>query len=181
LDTEQKSHKRFLLQSWLELEQEFRKGNINPQHENDVVCYLYHALAKRYKKKGFPLYLIKTEDTYNLRQGPMRPDLNLHDRVFVEVKMYPLRDYKSGWKRKQQGIKYTVDKLTKYVAHQKANSSVLLRYPILALWFYKKERGKNKASENHETLFISDELNTLLEKEKKRYSKKATILYGPRR
>ena len=146
MDTEQKSHKRLLQQSWLELEQEYRKGNINPQHENDVVCYLYRALAKRYKKKGFPLYWIKTEDTYNLKQGPLRPDLNLHDRVFLEVKMYQLRAYKQGWKRKQLVIKYTVDKLKKYVAHQKANSRVLLRYPVMAIGLYKKESRKSNES-----------------------------------
>lgn len=142
MDTEQQSYKRFFYQSWLELETEFQKGNINPQHENDVVCYLYHALAKRFKKKGFPLHFIRTEDTRACKDGQMRPDLNLNDRVFVEVKMYSLRNYRQGWKRRQEGIKYTVDKLKQYVAHQKSNSSAKVRYPILAIWFRKRRTKK---------------------------------------
>jgi hypothetical protein len=181
LDTYQRSYKRFFHQSWLELEEEFRKGNINPQHENDVVCYLYYALAKRFKKKGFPLYFIRTEDTRNCEDGQMRPDLNLNDRVFVEVKMYSLRNYGQGWKRRQKNIQYTVDKLKQYVTHQKSNSSVLVRFPILAIWF-KKRRSKSGAVEfDLEDNLITEDLEAKLEKEKKRYSKGATLLYGPRK
>lgn len=160
----------------------FRKGNIDPQHENDVICYLYHALAKRFKKKGFPLYFIRTEDTRNLKGGQMRPDLNLNDRVFVEVKMYPLRDYGRGWKRRQSSIEYNVDKLKQYVARQKSNSSVHVRYPILAIWF-RKRRSKKHTTKSllMKNRFISDSLEEQLEKEKNRYKKEATLLYGPRK
>ena len=182
MDTEQQSYKRFFYQSWLELETEFQKGNINPQHENDVVCYLYHALARRFKKKGFPLHFIRTEDTRACEDGQMRPDLNLNDRVFVEVKMYSLRNYRQGWKRRQEGIKYTVDKLKQYVAHQKSNSSAKVRYPILAIWF-RKRRTKKDASKPYsiQNCFITKDLEEKLDKEKERYSKGATLLYGPRK
>jgi hypothetical protein len=182
LETEQQSYKRFFCQSWLELEEEFRKGNIDPQHENDVVCFLYYALAKRFKKKRFPLNFIRTEDTRNFEDGQMRPDLNLNDRVFIEVKIYSLRNYGQGWKRRQQSIEHNVDKLKQYVAHQKSNSSVRVRHPILAIWF--RKLGAKKDADKSYTLedrFITEDLEGKLEKEKNRYKKDATLLYGPRR
>jgi hypothetical protein len=181
LDSQQQSYKRFFNQSWSELEDEFRKGNINPQHENDVVCYLYYALAKKFKRKGFPLYFIRTEDTRDCRDGQMRPDLNLNDRLFVEVKMYSLRDYREGWKRRQEIIRYTMDKLKQYVTHQKSSSSVKVRIPILAIWFRKPKSKSSVAILDTKDNFITEELEERLEKEKKRYSKGATLLYGPRR
>jgi hypothetical protein len=166
----------------LELEEQFRKGNIDPQHENDLVCYLYYALAKRFKKKGLPLHFIRTEDTRNLKEGQMRPDLNLNDRVFVEVKMYPLRDYGRGWKRRQSSIEYYVNKLKQYVAHQKSNSSILVRHPVLAIWF-RKRRSKKGTTKSllMKNRFISDSLEEQLKKERNRYKKEATLLYGPRK
>lgn len=175
LDTCQKSFKRFLQESWLELEVQYAKGNMYPQHENDVVCYLYYALARRFNAKGFPLHWIKTEDTYNLKKGALRPDLNLGDRVFVEVKMYPLREYNSGWKRKQEGIEYTVGKLKQYVAYEKKNSRNLVRQPVIAVWF------RHRRGELGNQPFISDSLNLKLELERQRINKEATLLFGPRR
>lgn len=174
MDIYQKSFKRFLYESWLELEEEYRKGKVYPRHENDIICYLYHALAKRFNVKGFPLHWIKTEDTYTLKGGQLRPDMNLRDRVFVEVKIYPLREYKEGWKRRQAGIEYTVDKLKQYVDYQKKNSRNLVRQPVLAIWFRKRGEKPNNR------LFIGESLEELLEKEKERYSKEATILFGPK-
>jgi hypothetical protein len=182
LDTDQKSYKRLFQQSWLELEKEFRKGNMNPRHENDIVCYLYHALAKRFKRKGFPLHWIRTEDTRKLRKGQLRPDLNLNDRVFVEVKKYALRDYGKGWKRRQQSIGYNVEKLKQYVAHTKATSSGHVRTPVLAIWFMKSESKKDKRKPTQtEDKLINEDLRKMLERERRRYGSKATLIYGPRK
>lgn len=116
-----------------------------------------------------------------MREGQLRPDLNLNDRVYVEVKMFPLRKYgDNGWKRRQLNMKYNVDKLKQYVAHQESLPSVLKRTPVLAMWF--RKRGTKNVQENSSgSLFISNELNELLEKERKRYSKEATLLFGPRK
>ena len=177
LDTEQQSYKKFFLQSWLELENQYRKGNIDPQHENDVVCYLYHALAKKFAQKRFPLYFIKTEDTRNLKNGSLRPDLNLNDRLFIEVKLYHLRDYRQGWKRRQEVIEYTVDKLKQYVAYQKSISGVHVREPILAVWFRKRKLAGNTNS--GDKYFLNDDLIKKLAAERDRYKGSATILFGP--
>jgi hypothetical protein len=176
LDTEQQSYKRLFIQSWSELEIQYRKGNIDPQHENDVVCYLYHALAKRFIKKGFPLHFIKTEDTKTLKNGSLRPDLNLNNHLFIEVKIYPLRNYQKGWASRQDRIEYTVNKLKQYVAHQKQNSRAHVREPVLAIWFKKRIPEDNRNEDRH---FVSSELIEKLEEERNRYSGKATILYGP--
>jgi hypothetical protein len=182
LDTDQKSYKRLFQQSWLELEKEFRKGNINPRHENDVVCYLYHALAKRFKRKGFPLHRIRTEDTCKLKKGQLRPDLNLDDRVFVEVKRYALRDYGKGWEKKRESIRYYVGKLEQYVAHTRATSSVHVRIPVLAIWFMKRESKKDKRKPTQiEDKLINEDLRKMLERERRRYGSKATLVYGPRK
>lgn len=170
----QKSFKKLLLESWLELEGKYCEGQVNPQRENDVVCYLYHALANRFKDKGFPYHWIKTEDTFTLKNGQLRPDLNLRDRVFVEVKIYPLRKFSKGWKKKQENIEDTVNKLLQYVDYQKNNSKLLLRHPALAIWFRKKGEKPNSQ-------FIDTSLEDLLKIEKEKYKNEVTILFGPRK
>jgi len=177
LDTESKSYARLFQESWNELEQEFRRGNVNPQHENDVVCYLYHALAKRFKSKGFPLHLIRTEDTHTIKRQTLRPDLNLNDRLFVEIKMYTLRKYDEGWDRRKDSIRYYVTKLEKYVNYAKLKTSFRVRRPVLGLWFRKRDRMMELPIE---ALLIPDDLESKLEREKERYKDKATILYGPK-
>ena len=182
LNIEQKSYKRIFQQSWLELEKEFQNGNVNPRHENDVVCYLYYALANAFKKKGFPLYFIRTEDTINFEEESMRPDLNLNNRVFVEVKMYGLSDYRRGWEKRQQNIEYTADKLRQYVAYQRSTSSVLVRHPILAIWFKKRENSTGRSSSySKNDFFLSEDLEKKLNIEKRKYAKEITLLYGPRK
>ena len=178
MSVENKSYSRFFVESWNELENEFRSGNINPQHENDVVCYLYYAFATKLKKKGWPLYLIRTEDTHNIKSQTLRPDLNLNNRLFVEVKMYPLRSYSSGWERKKVGIEYNVKKLEKYVRYTKSKTSIHVRKPILALWFRKRDRANKLPVEDK---LIDSELEKRLETEKERLSNKVLIVYGPRR
>jgi len=177
MSTDWKGYARLFKQCWEELENEFRNNNLNPQHENDVVCYLYYALARKFKKKGWPLYLIRTEDTHNIGKETLRPDLNLNGRLFVEVKMYPLRHYTIGWARRKDGIGYNVWKLEKYVKHTKANTSNLVRRPVLALWFRKHDRDMKLPLED---TLIPDDLHTMLKKEAERYKNKVTILYGPK-
>lgn len=84
--------------------------------------------------------------------------MNLNDRVYIEVKMYPLRKYRDGWKRRQIGIKNNVDKLRQYVAHQESLPSVHKRTPVLAMWF-RRRGAKNWQANSSENLFISDDLN----------------------
>jgi len=178
MSTEGKSYTHFFKESWQELEKQFRREIVNPQQENDVVCYLYHALAKRLQKKGWPLLLIRTEDTRNIRRQLYRPDLNLNDRLFVEVKIYPLRKYGKGWKRRKQNIAYCVNKLEKYVAQVRSSSSVLVRKPVLALWFWKDTHGRNLPVKDR---LVGDELERKLGKERERYKDSVIILYGPKR
>jgi len=176
--TDYRSYKRFFEESWLELEEQFRKEIVNPQQENDVICYLYHALAKRFLKKKWRLSLIRTEDTRHIRRQLLRPDLNLNDLVFVEVKFYPLRNYRKGWMRRRQNIAYYVKKLEEYIADVKSASSINVRRPVLAIWFWKNERKKRFPLE---AKLIDDELERKLEKERDRYKDRVTITYGPRR
>jgi hypothetical protein len=177
MSTDWKSYARFFQDSWKELEKEFRRGNLNPQHENDVVCYLYHALAKRLKKKGWPLYYIRTEDTHNIRKQTLRPDLNLNERLFIEVKMYPLRKYRDGWTRRKNSIRYNVRRLEEYVKHTKATTPFRVRKPVLALWFRKRDREMKMPLED--TLIPSD-LEKMLDDEAERYKDRITIVYGPK-
>lgn len=173
-----RSYKRFFQESWLELEEEFRKENVNPQQENDVVCYLYYALAKRFKKKGLPLYLIRTEDTRYIGRRQLRADINLNDLVFVEVKMYPLRKYGKGWRKKSQNVAYHVRKLEGYKAEVESRTSALVRLPILALWFWKNEEIRTFPLEAR---LIDDDLNKKLEEVSEKYRDRVTIMYGPRK
>lgn len=177
MSTDWKGYARLFKQCWRELEDEFRKGNINPQHENDVVCYLYYSLAKKFKEKGWPLYFIRTEDTHNIRKQALRPDLNLNGRLFVEVKTYPLRRYREGWTRRKNGIRANVSRLQGYVRHTRANTPFKVRKPVLALWF--KKRDRDMSLPLGDTL-IPDDLQEMLEKEAERYKYKVTILYGPK-
>jgi len=172
-----KGYKRLFQESWLELEEQFRNGFVNPQQENDVICYLYHAIAKRFEKKGWALSLIRTEDTRYIRRRRLRPDINLNDRLFVEVKMYPLRKYGKGWKRKMQNIVYHIKKLEEFKVEVESTSSVRVRVPVLALWFWKNEREQTFP---FEAKLIGDELREKLEKVSERYKDRATIIYGPR-
>jgi len=177
MSTDWKSYARFFRESWKELEKEYRNNNINPQHENDVVCYLYYALAKRLKKKGWPLYLIRTEDTRNIKKQTLRPDLNLNDRLFIEVKMYPLRRYQEGWERREKGILYNIQRLEDYVKHTKAETSFRVRKPVLALWFRKRDRDMQLPLED---TLIPEDLKNKLEDEIERYKDTVTIVYGPK-
>ena len=173
-----RSYKRFFKESWLELERQFRNELVNPQQENDVVCYLYYALAKRFDKKKLPLSFIRTEDTRYIGRWWLRPDINLNDRLFVEVRMYPLRKYGKGWKRKKQDIAYHVEKLEDYIIEVQSKTSILVRKPVLALWFWKNEE---KQEFPIETKLIDNELREKLEKVRERYKERVTIMYGPRR
>ena len=177
MSTDWKSYSRFFQDSWSELEDEYRNNNLNPQHENDVVCYLYYALAKRLKMKGWPLYLIRTEDTKYIRKQALRPDLNLNDRLFIEVKMYTLRTYQEGWDRRKRSISYNVKKLEQYVKHTKAKTSIRVRKPVLAIWFKKRDRNMRLPLE--ETLIPKD-LGKKLEGEVQKYKDRVTIVYGPK-
>jgi len=173
-----KSYARLFKESWAELEEEFRRNNLNPQHENDVVCYLYYALAKRLKRKRFPLHLIRTEDTHNIRKQMLRPDLNLNDRLFIEIKMYPLREYSRGWERKRSNIRYNVERLKQYVRHAKAKTPVRVRKPVLALWFRKRDKLLELPIEQ---VLIPEDLEHRIEDEVVKYKDRVTIVYGPKR
>jgi hypothetical protein len=88
--TENKLYARFFQESWKELESRFRKSLVYPQQENDVVCYLYYALAKRFEKKRrtegkdwLSLDYIRTEDTIKLKNQRCRVDINVGDRLFI--------------------------------------------------------------------------------------------------
>jgi hypothetical protein len=181
MNTEYRSYKRFFQESWLELEKGFRKGKINPQQENDVVCFLYHALAKRLEKKNWELYLIRTEDTRHIgRSRVLRADLNLNDRLFIEARMYEPRKYGGkGWKTRKEGISYHVRKLEQYAAEvRKSTPSVKERKPVLALWFWKNERKKRYPIKDK---LIDEHLEKKLARERERYKNRVTTIYGPRR
>lgn len=177
MSTNWKSYARFFHESWSELEKEYRKNNINPQHENDVVCYLYYAMARKLKKKRWPLHLIRTEDTKYIRKQALRPDLNFNDRLFVEVKMYGLREYGEGWDRRKRNISHTAKKLEKYVRHTRAKTSYRVRKPILAIWFRRRDRNMQLSFE--ETL-IPPDLEKKLDDEVQKYKDRVTIVFGPR-
>jgi hypothetical protein len=180
LSTEYKSYKRFFEESWRELEQQFRRGVVNPQQENDVVCYIYHEMAKRLRRKNWLLSYIRTEDTRNIKGEKLRADINLRDRLFVEVRMYELRKYgDKGWGSRKEGIAYHVKKLEKYIAEvRKSTPSIKERIPVLALWFWKREEKKRFPIK---TKLIDDELEKKLAIEAERYKNRVTIMYGPRR
>jgi len=50
-DRDYKSYARYLRESWEELETRFKNEEINPNKENDVVCFIYYALEKRLEQK----------------------------------------------------------------------------------------------------------------------------------
>lgn len=91
--------------AWKELEGRFLAGECKPLQENDVVCYLYHALLKRFEKEGIPPRKIKTEDTVT---GIGRLDMNLGNRVLVEVRLLSRKSTYSSirsWEKKKQELK----------------------------------------------------------------------------
>jgi len=99
-----------LQSSWTELEERFRRGEVEPQQENDVVCYLYHALVKRLEREGKPPKIIRTEDSFP-RIG--RADLNIGDRLVIEVKILARQNYaKKGWRNNLGQLYKAVRKLT---------------------------------------------------------------------
>jgi len=124
------------------------------------------------------LHWIRTEDTRNIRKETLRPDLNLNDRLFIEVKMYPLRKYSQGWERKRNNIRYNVERLERYVKHAKANTPLRVRKPVLALWFRKRDKRMELPIE--ETL-VPDDLEYRIENEVRKYKGRVTILYGPKK
>lgn len=178
MDTDWKSYTRFFNESWAELERKFRNGVIDPQTETDVVCYLYHALAKRFEKKGWPLSVIKTEDTRQIKKQTLIPDLNLNDRLFIEVKIWTLRKYDKGWASRKKAIAYYADKLEEYVTDTKARTSFKVRCPILAIWFWKNPKRKILSFDEK---LIHPDLQEKLENERARFQGRINIVYGPRR
>jgi hypothetical protein len=73
-DRDYKSYARYLKESWAELEIRFKKGEVNPNQENDVVCFLYYRIAKRLEVKRhregidyLNFQRIRTEDTIRLK------------------------------------------------------------------------------------------------------------------
>ncbi len=146
-DNDYKCYARYFNESWQELETRFRKGEVNPQQENDVVCFLYYAFAKRLEKKSrceskewLSLNIIRTEDSILLKNQRCRVDINLNDRLFIEVKIWELRKFtKEHLKKKHDAIKYYMTLLEKYNQYSKKKSLDLgKRKPILAIWFWKK-------------------------------------------
>ena len=177
MDTYGKSYARFLNESWDELEKDFRKGIVDPQQENDVVCYLYYALANKFRAKGWLLSLIKTEDTKTIRKQKVKPDLNLNDRLFIEVKMWNLRKYGKGWNSRKEWIEYYADKLENYVQDVAAHKSVHVRRPILALWFWKNPKRRITSFEDK---LIHQDLEDKLKEEQAKFKDRISILYGPK-
>ena len=163
-------------ESWWELEEQSRKQIVNPQQENDVVCFLYHALAKRLEKKGWPLHLIRTEDTRYIGKRRLRVDINLNDRLFVEVKIYPLGKYSNGWKAKLRNIEYTIGKLEEYKTEVESRTGILVRIPILALWFWKNEDIREYPIKDK---LIRNDLLQKLKSVRAQYKGRFTIMYGP--
>lgn len=101
---------KYLKESWGELEKRFRSGECYPQQENDVVCYLYHALINRLEEEREYPKEIRTEDHFS---GIGRIDMNIGNRLLVEVKLRRWRTIYSdkGWKRERARIKDLAKKL----------------------------------------------------------------------
>ena len=182
-DKDYKSYARYLNESWEELETRFKKGEVNPDHENDVVCFLYYGIAKRLEVKRkreridyFNFKRIRTEDTIRLKKQVCRVDINLANRLFVEVKVWNLRNFgPSNLIRKGEIIAYYMDLLEKYNLHAKKEyPGSYQRKSVLAIWF------RNRKASCIKDALVSDEIKAFFKVQKAKYRDKATILYGPK-
>jgi hypothetical protein len=178
-----KSYARYFKESWNELETRFRNGEVNPNQENDVVCFLYYALAKRLKNKRrkegkdwFTFDQIKTEDSISLRNERCRVDINLADRLFIEVKIWSLRDFGiQNLMRKKEIIAFYMDRLAKYSRYaEKKYPNSYQRKSVLAIWF------RNRKADDFNDKLVNERLSDFFESQKRKFREKATIYYGPK-
>ena len=182
-DKDYKSYARYLKESWEELETRFKKEEVNPDHENDVVCFLYYGIAKRLEEKRrregkdyFNFQRIRTEDTIRLRKQTCRVDINLANRLFVEVKVWNLRNFGIGnLLKKGETIAYYMDLLEKYTRYaEQLYPNSYQRKSVLAIWF------RNRKATKIEEALVTKEIQDFFEAQKAKYRDKATILYGPK-
>jgi hypothetical protein len=125
---------KHFMAAWEELEDRFQEGECKPLQENDVVCYLYHALLKRLEKEKIPPRKIKTEDTV---RGIGRLDMNVGNRLLVEVRLLSRRStYSSNrsWEKKKQELKELGSKLQ---GSKRRLNRANMRKPIVAVWNWK--------------------------------------------
>jgi len=154
------NYKKCFFDAWKELEQHYKKKQINPQQENDITCYLYHALLKR----GFSPNKIWTENTY---ENIGLVDMNIDNRLLVEIRLLSRKNTygNKGWKTLSTKIYKLVNKLKRCFTKTKRCH---IRHPVIALWNW---RGA-----------ISEDLHNRLEKLRKHLSKRGLwLLYGPKR
>ncbi|MEW6556495.1 MAG: hypothetical protein AB1349_03970 [Elusimicrobiota bacterium] len=116
---------------WEKLEQCYSKGKIKPQQENDITCYLYHVLLN----DGIQPIKIWTEDTINVGKKKCYIDMNINDRLLVEIRLMKPK-YHTGFSTFAKKIEKLSSKLKKSSRRVKRCHK---RQPIVALWNWKEE------------------------------------------
>jgi hypothetical protein len=131
------SYSRDLNAVWKEMEKLFLRGDFRPEQESDVQAYLYHGLLSRLSKDGIRPVEIRTEETF---KGVGRVDLNVNDRLFIEIKLLSRkRRYGTiAWKKKEKSLGHDARKLKGYLRTIRSDApGVHLRQPVQALWNWK--------------------------------------------
>ena len=122
---------------------------------------------------------IKTEDTFRTsKQHFLLCDMNINDRLFVEIKMFQLRKFSPvGWKAIWKEIIKERKKLKTYVKVVKAETAFKVRHPVVGVWFWKNDPEDYYVPEQK---LIGSDLRGKLENLKNRLKgENVTLLYGP--
>lgn len=169
-------------ESWKELEDRFHRKECKPVQENDVVCYIYHALLNRLEKDkhGFKPLKIKTEYSLTLKTGgrKVRIDMNIDNKLFVEFMMIGRKSRIGLDKKKEIEIKKKIENLAeKLLRALKKAGHPSKRQPVIALW----DRCDWKTSQEkgiHKN--IIKELNQLGKQLPKKKNGKVRFIFGPK-
>jgi hypothetical protein len=165
-------YERALDNAWEKMERLFFSGEFKPKRESDVQAFLYHGLLGRLRRYGIKPINLHTEQTF---PGVGRVDLNVNDRLFIEIKLLSRKySYKSNqWWSRVEILEEDARKLKKYVESTKSEKpQLLIRHPVLAIW--------NRKADNHEG--ISEDLRKKLDKLKQRMGEQnMVVIYGPKK